>query len=348
MEQSDWVNQARNVCWFSGYAWGVSDGHLLLRQTEDDKRTIRIRVNSGVRPPLDNEAYEVKCHCVVDRGVAHLRYVRLKRASIASLPRKAAWLNTLRGHGREFDPFAKNDQVRKEIRENLRIDDATVDAIIKHANAVPGRPTGFTNKLDLSGFVGLKGFVQPTANETEGHLEFMLHQHSNPEKAIPIRVLGVNARFGQSLVTNMPIKVRARARFEPNNQGEPVLVLLTDRNNISRGTERDFEGRTFPKWWRDSLVALQAKLAREAARDDNVFAPVASEAQEGALADTSAAPASEPAVEPAAAPRASARKRKSTVVVAEMPDGADLDSALGIAPDAPADGEESSTSEADA
>lgn len=314
MEQSDWVNQARNVCWFSGYAWGVSDGYLLLRQADDAKRTIRIRIGSGVRPPIDNEAYEVKCHCVVDRGELELRYVRMKRASISSLPRKAAWLNTLRGHRSDFDPFAKIDQVRQEIRDNLRIDDATVDGIIKQANAVPGRPTGFTNKLDLSGFVGLKGFVQPTGDEKEGHIEFMLHQHANPEKAIPIRVIGVNARFGQSLFPNMPVMVRARAHFSTDDAGETKLVLVTDRNNIGRGTDRDFEGRTFPKWWRDSLAALRAKLSREAARDDAVFSK-----PEGAV-DAAGAAAAEPAVAesetPAEAPAKPARRsRKSAPVV---------------------------------
>lgn len=263
MELSDWVNQARNICWFSGYSWGVHDGYLLLRQVADEKRAIRIRTSPNFRPPVDNTVIEVKCHCFSDKGTIQLHYVRMKRASISAVSRKAAWLDPLRRRGKDYNPFASTKEIRDEIRDTLHLDDATVSAIIRQANSAPGRDTGFVNKLILSGFVGLKGFIQPTADEQEGHLRLMLQQHANPERAIPIRIRGVDARYGQTLQTNMPLNVVAEARCTINERGEPNIILTTDKNHVGRSGAHDFEHRTFPAWWREMLSTIYAKLAKE-------------------------------------------------------------------------------------
>ncbi|MEY2152263.1 hypothetical protein AB7849_15265 [Rhodanobacter sp. 115] len=264
MELSDWVNQARNICWFSGYSWGVSNGYLMLKQAASDSKIIRIKVSPGFRPPSDNQVVEVKCHCFAEGGRVQLHAIRIKRASLVAMPRRAAMLDALRKHGSNYDPFKSPQAIREEIKASLKLDDATVDAIIKQAGAVQGRDSGFVNKLILSGFVGFKGFVQPEEGEERGHVRLMLQQHSNPDRAIPIRILGADARYGQALQSNMPINVVAEARCSTSEAGDPVITIVSDKNNVGRSGEHDFEHRKFPAWWVDMLATIYAKLKQGA------------------------------------------------------------------------------------
>lgn len=265
MELSDWVNQARNICWFSGYSWGVNNGYLMLKQAASDAKVIRIKVAPGFRQPTDGQVVEVKCHCFAEQGKVQLHAVRIKRASLVAMPRRAAMLDALRKHGANYDPFESPKVIREEIKASLKLDDATVDAIIKQAGAVQGRDSGFINKLILSGFVGFKGFVQPEEGEERGHVRLMLQQHSNPERAIPIRILGADARYGQTLQSNMPINVVAEARCTTGENGEPVITIVSDKNNVGRSGAHDFEHRKFPAWWVDMLTTIHRKLRQGAA-----------------------------------------------------------------------------------
>lgn len=273
MELSDFVNGARNACWFSGYAWGVHNGYFLLRQFADEKKAIRIRIPDMFRPPVDNTAVEVKCHVFAQKGEIELHFVRLKRASVTAIPKRHAWLDPLRKRGKDYNPFASMPEIREEIRQSLEMDDALVDSVIRQAQAgnVRGKSQGFVNKLILSGFIGLKGFMQPKGANEEGHLRLMLQQHANPERAVPIRIYGVDARYGGQLGAAMPVTVVAEARSEVNENGHSTIHLRTDGRHVSPGGSQDFEHHTFPAWWREMLSNIHAKLVEEKSqkRDDS-------------------------------------------------------------------------------
>lgn len=348
MDASQFVNGSQNICWFSGYAWGVHDNLFLLRQAADPKRVLRFRVKRTFRAPVDNSPVEVKAHAVSWQGVPSLQLLLVKRATVQSTRNRDFMLFPLLNIHRDEDPFEALHNARDRIRENMALDEATIDAILKEAGKGGKYANGYTNDLKLTGFLASKTYVPPTDPSQAGYLRITLSQYADSAKDIPINIRGADQRLGSRLKRLMPLRVVANAASAQGADGM-VTEFWSDPRRITQASNTDFENRKMPRWWQEACRIFYAEKYAPSAtgvtqrppvtiRDDSeseaapaVAAPVADVTSDlGALPSADeleaalggAAVEAEPAPEGEVASEAPPRKRASRAKAAAMADGA--------------------------
>lgn len=286
---SNFVNESRNAVWLSGYVRGGDANVIMLHQSSNEDRAIPIHVTGRQRLPRANTPVEIKCHATGYRGTDGQCWVRLdaiqiKRASVTSAPRRLVALNALRGKtalsSDDFSPFASLEVLKKEIRENLRLEDQVVDSLLEDASKRTSQRDGFENKAILSGFVGVKAYMPPKDDGSHelGYIRVNLMQQADPERALHIRVNGADARYSKELKSLHPIAVIAQVRTHVVRDGEGNIAerhvyLATDRNNIGFATINDFSKKAFPAWWTPMVTAHYAERRRAAAQGSQPAAP---------------------------------------------------------------------------
>ncbi|HGM5506779.1 TPA: hypothetical protein ACKPYM_000769 [Stenotrophomonas maltophilia] len=285
--QINFVNESRNVVWLSGYAKAGDEGELLLYQSANEGRAIPIKLHAGLKRPRAHTPCEILCHAYgyrdeAGKGWVRLEAVQIKRASVVSVPRNIVALNALRsqrpGSADPYNPFVTLEQARAEIQENLRLDGATIDELLKTASKRANGKDGFVNKAILSGCVGHKAYV-PAADDGSGdlgHFGFQLMQSLDQLKAIPVRVTGVDSRFSQTLRKVLPINVVATVavdavRDEAQNIIDRRVYLTTDKNNVGYASANDFARKVFPAWWHQLAAAMaEQQMAQRKASEVGV------------------------------------------------------------------------------
>lgn len=253
MDISGFVNDARNKCLFSGYPIGIHDGNLLLRQTQDLTKSIPIRVARNFVPPVPWRAIMVTAHLLVTDGVPYFKYVHHISATIQSMPQKLFWLNSLRGAGKDVDPFDSLEKVRADIRKAMQVDDQVIDSMLKQVEANSRFRKAFTNKIVLSGFVGPKAFKPSEQEGGAGYVHLLLQQYPELEAAIPIDITGVDATFGQRLRAHLPVTVFAKAQMANDAAGTPAIRILSDWKGVAQAPGSAFAGKKWPQWAIDAL-----------------------------------------------------------------------------------------------
>lgn len=265
MDASQFVNGSQNVCWFSGYAWGVTDNLFLLRQAADPKRILRFRVKRNFRPPVDNSPVEVKAHAVSWQGVPELHLLLVKRATVQSTRNRDFMLFPLLNIRRDEDPFEALHNARQRIRENMALDEATIDAILKEAGKGGKYANGYTNDLKLSGFLGSKTYIAPTDPSQAGYLRITLSQYPDGARDIPINIRGADQRLGSRLKKLMPLRVVADAMSAQGGDGKVAIEFWSDPRRITQASNTDFENRKMPHWWQEACRIFYAeKMAASA------------------------------------------------------------------------------------
>lgn len=270
MNHTNFVNEARNVVWLSGYPKVIGGGELLLRQSANEDRAIPIHIGS-MRPPRQNTPCEIKCHAYGYRDAAGRQWVRLeaiqiKRASVTATSRRVAALNALRPRealaAPDYSPFISFEKLRQEVRDSLKLDAEVVEKLLTDASKRATVRDGFQNKVILSGFIGHRAFIPPSDDGSGdlGHILFHLQQHADPERGIAVRINGADARFQRELKIMHPVNVIAEARVhvEKDDAGEVTarhVYLVSDRNNIGFATINDFAQKAWPDWWRLAVSA---------------------------------------------------------------------------------------------
>lgn len=291
--QINFVNESRNVVWLSGYAKAGEDGELLLYQSRNEARAIPIKLHSGLKRPRAHTPCEILCHAHGYRDADNKWWVRLdavqiKRASVVSVPRSIVALNALRpqkGSGsNDYDPFVTLEVARQEIQDNLRLGSEAVEALLRSASKRAQGKDGFVNKAILSGCVGHKAYIAPADDGSGdlGHVAFQLMQSLDQERAIPVRVTGVDSRFSQTLRKVLPINVVASVAVDSIRDSEGNILarrvyLTTDKNNVGYASANDFAKKSFPGWWHQLAAAMaDQQLAQRSAGE--LKTPAAAEA----------------------------------------------------------------------
>lgn len=306
MNNSNFVNESRNVVWLSGYTQiqEGDDGIVLLRQSANESRHIPFRLPKHMRLPSRNVPCEVKCHAFgyrdKDTGRSYIRLeaIHVKRASVTAVPRQRAMLNALRGKAAAADnPFASREQAIEEVKNALRLEAGAVEMLLADGGKRVVRD-GFQNRAILSGFAGHKAFLPPADDGSGdlGSVQFLLQQHAEGERGLMVRVRGADARFSKELKQLHPLIVVAEIRVEPevDDEGNIVarrLYLETTRQQVGTAAASEFSNRIFPPWWREAVSALyhqrkaldersraigeQAAAARPVAPAPSVMAPAA-------------------------------------------------------------------------
>lgn len=274
MDASQFVNGSQNVCWFSGYAWGVQNNLFLLRQSADPKRILRFRVKRNFRPPVDNSPVEVKAHAVSWQGTPELHLLLVKRATVQSTRNRDFMLFPLLNIRRDEDPFEALRNARDRIRENMALDEATIEAILKEAGKGGKYANGYTNDLKLTGFLGSKTYIAPSDPSKPGYLRVMLSQYADGARDIPINIRGADQRLGSRLKKLMPLRVVADAVSAQDADGKVVIEFWSDPRRITQASNTDFENRKMPPWWQEACRNFYAEKMASSATEVTDRSPV--------------------------------------------------------------------------
>jgi len=293
MNHTNWVNESRNVVWLSGYAKGGDDTHILLYQSANEDRAIPVRVNGRQRRPRPNTPCEIKCHVHGYRDEdgkfwVNLDAIQIKRASVTSTPRRLVALNALRPQealaAKDYSPFVSLERLKSEVKDSMRIDGDIVESLLQDASRRTSMHDSFQNKVILSGFVGMKGYVPPADDGSGdlGHVRVNVMQHTDQEIALQVRVLGADGRFSKEIKSFLPLVVMAQVRTDvvKNEQGEILerrVFLATERAHVGMANVNDFEHKRFPDWWVKKVNAHYAERQRQNEQRDDQHAakPVA-------------------------------------------------------------------------
>lgn len=286
---------------------------MLLMQSENAAQHLTIQIKADSRPLRPDIPYTVRCRVRGERDGNHHNVIleaveAPRRASLSDAPKRLTMLNTLRNGvtgGRaaaDFSPFADLDGVRDEIAAKLASDGMpadVVDEMLRPTQKGAGMQR-FVNHVVLSGFVGHKAYYPAAdgAPADHGYCLFVIHQHADPDRAIPVRVRGADSRFLKLLPVMHPVNVVAELRVDTQpdrDSGEPVrlLTLEATRENVGGAVASDFEHDKFPHWWADAVKAHHANrlatLRDSRAAADAVAAGSAVAAQQGPVADDTSA-----------------------------------------------------------
>lgn len=301
MNNSNFVNESRNVVWLSGYVRGGDETELLLYQSTNEDRAIPIRVSASTRRPRPNAPVEIKCHAFGYQDESGKNWVRLdaiqiKRASVTATPRRIAALNALRPRSAlaasDYTPFISVERVRAEVMESLKLDEQAVNSLLDDASKRTSVRDGFQNKAILSGFVGHKAYIGPQDDGTGdlGHVLLQLHQSAEVGKALHVRVQGADSRFGKELKVLHPVAVIGQIRVQATKDDEGNvtarrLYIATDRNSVGFATVNEFARKAFPTWWLSAVQSYYEQRREMIARTrDKMTAAAAAPVNDAAVA----------------------------------------------------------------
>jgi hypothetical protein len=267
--KTSFVNNARNQVLLAGVYRRINGEHFLL-QSNNLAAAIPLNPSKWATMPGDGELIQLSGHI---RGLAHpdakrqtlsVDVFHLKRPSLGTVPRQHALMGSVKGgEGRAIDSFG---QIKQRLQDEFEMEAEVVQYLMKDQGQ--NQNGGFLNRVFLSGFVGSKAFIPPSLEgDTDGYIAFNLLQFPDQERGIPVRVQRVNQAFGKMLMKGQPINVVASIAVENRNvegaeQPQRLAYLRTTRDTVSMALASDFEGKTFPAWWREMLQAeLQARAA---------------------------------------------------------------------------------------
>lgn len=283
---SSFVNGARNVCWLSGVLKRIDDTTVLICPSSDITRGIQVTVRRGLVVPADNNIVEVLCHLhgthSKDTNSRSLRVeaAYFKRATITALPKRLSMLQPFVDRN---NPLASLAELRANIEREMQRAHAEVgqdkaegvaDMMIRDVSK-DRSSAGWQNKVILTGFVGAKAMRQATDTE-DAHLYVQLHQHAETDRALPIRIYGSIASFGQHMKTLYPINIVGELDYSDTTNEEGVvtrqLYVSIKKSDVGSASAADFENRQIPGWWLRAFAAHKKRQEEANAASRGVVA----------------------------------------------------------------------------
>lgn len=312
----NFVNRMRNVGWLAGYSLPGDDHSFLLQQTNNIEQALKIQVSDEhvkltrqpgrpmlvrvhVRGYRDEHGPQLSLHCI-----------EMNKPSLLDLPAEEVWASGF-GHGKDaakilgrltrsnFSPFDANGEIRDEYRQFIKsanaesgkfeLDERAKSFIEAHGmlgevleasgGVIDSRLGRGQNYISVAGFVDSKAWVPATEHRKEYGL-LMVRQHEDPERNIPVRIIGKMARpYFKEAREGRPILVEGSARRKviPDDTDETKVKsrhCYIEATRISAAAAGQDIILPAPAWWseiRDRLLARQAeakarKAQAEAAR----------------------------------------------------------------------------------
>lgn len=289
---TNFVNNATNTCWLSGYARRFDGDTLLLYQSANPDRAIPITLPKNVpRRPADNEPIEVHCHAFGwqdDQGRPRVRLqaIKIKRPSVAAIPSRTVWASALN----EEQPFVSMEELRKMFQTKMELNDLAIEAILIDAKRNSLGGNGFLNKAIVSGFVGTRAFVPPQTDGGLAYLAIRLHQHADEAAALPVRVYSADRSISERVKPWLPVNVAGEIFVEVERDADGAIVdrrlsIRCDKHSIGSATAGDFAGGVFPAWWTAAINQFheRKRAAADAAKANPAAVRISSSAVEEAV-----------------------------------------------------------------
>lgn len=272
-----YVNGMRNIAWLVGFL-RKRDGQYFVQQNNNSEQMLPILVPQGFIMPSEFTPIEAACHVFGgrenDEQQAVLKVIEVSRPSIRSMPPLSTWV---RGKGSdEFRPFMTNGEIRRELIEKIENDEgatehekALVEWFRSSGNRFDSRLGENANKVFLAGFVGATRYIEPNEHQKHGYGEIYLHQHREPERAVPIRLYNPavhsilkGLRKGRPVAFQGQIRMKILPDDEGNIRHRNLHVRVEEVFVVDRG--KDFITDP-PAWWgelfkegRDEAKAVQS------------------------------------------------------------------------------------------
>lgn len=316
-QPSNFVNGMRNVARIAGVVSGYTeDGRALVRQSRNEATAIPVRLSdtmrerAGNRPPLRvGELFEFYCHVFgarewnadqVTEGYSpqpklelEAFYVRTPSiGNVSGIGTIRAILKHMLGDAlpAEFE-FMKVDDLKKIIEEKLGEDGAYLTALV---DGVTGNRNnrGMENFVLMTGILSGRRVVGNEGSDDERYAILSLLQHGNLDKAIPVRVNGVNNQWANDNLKSVGLAFniigQLRVIYKKDDEGNILsseLQIVTNRKNISLAAPEDIKGRNFSEWFgrlcRGELHKdFEAKLKTFKAENQKVSQPKQEEPEE--------------------------------------------------------------------
>lgn len=261
-QPTHFVNGARNQVFLSGIVRHISKGESLLLQGSKVDRGIPLRFTGNTKRPSDGELVEVTGHIRgyreedSRRSRAYVEAFYCKRASLGAAPKRYAMAGKIQlDEGRPMIAF---DEIKASLAQQMRLDEKVIDRILSSDKRSDGQ---FLNKVFISGFVGFKAFVPGSLeHDTDPYVAFNLLQNQEEEKAVPVHVMRANAEFGKLISRMAPLNIVGSIGMDLTRDEEGAvtgrsLFIRADRHTVSTALAKDFEGKRYPDWWREMVVA---------------------------------------------------------------------------------------------
>lgn len=258
------VNQARNQVFLAGLYQKLESRHYIV-QSRNMATAIPFEPKPELLPLIERQPYQFAAHVrghfdeQSRKANASIDVFYVHRPSLGSINSTITAMGMLGRSGvakiEGENPVPSFAELKQRMAEQFAISTEDADYIL-------GSDKGSTtclNQVYLTGFVGNKAFVAPSLeSDTDGYVTFQLLQFPDLDRAIPVRVMRANQAFGKMLRKGQPINIVASVAVETRTDSEGVtttqVYLKTDRDKVSMALATDFEGKTFPKWWRDLIT----------------------------------------------------------------------------------------------
>lgn len=257
-----YVNGMRNIAWLVGFL-RKRDDQYFIQQNNNVEQMLPITVPSGFTLPSEFTPVEAACHIYGERQDDEQRCIlkvfEVTRPSIRSMPPLSTWLRGKGSHD-DFRPFMSNGEIQRELVEKVEQSEGATDhekALAEwfrfSGNRLDSRLGENANKVFLAGFVGATRFVNPNEHQNHGYGEIYLHQHREPERAVPIRLYNQAAlNILKSLRKGHPVAFQGQIRMKvlPDDQGGVRSRNLHVRVDEVFATDpkKDFISDP-PAWW---------------------------------------------------------------------------------------------------
>lgn len=298
-----YVNGMRNIAWLVGFL-RKRDGRYFVQQNNNTEQMLPISVPTGFILPSEFTPVEVACHLHGEREDDEqrctLKVFEVTRPSIRSMPPLSTWLRG-KGSPDDFRPFMSNGEIQRELVEKVEQNEEATEhekALAEwfrfSGNRLDSRLGENANKVFLAGFVGATRFVSPNEHQNHGYGEIYLHQHREPERAIPVRLYNPAAlSILKGLRKGHPVAFQGQIRMKvlPDDEGNVRSRNLHVRVDEVFATDpkKDFISDP-PAWWSD--------LFREG-RNEAKARPASNPAQGKPAATAPAPPVADDVVLPA-------------------------------------------------
>lgn len=259
-----YVSGMRNIAWLVGYL-RKRDGQYFVQQNNNVEQMIPIAVPQGFVLPSEFTPIEAACHIYGERENDEqrctLKVIEISRPSIRSMPPLSTWVRG-KGANDEFRPFMSGGEIRRELVDKIDQNEnatehekALAEWFRSSGNRLDSRLGENANKVFLAGFVGATRYVEPNEHQNHGYGEIYLHQHREPERAIPVRLYNpATLSILKGLRKGHPVAFQGQIRMKvlPDDDGNVRHRNLHVRveDVFSTDAQKDFISDP-PAWWGD-------------------------------------------------------------------------------------------------
>jgi single-stranded DNA-binding protein len=261
-----YVNGMRNIAWLVGFLRKSGDQYFVQQNNNVEQMLPIIIPNDFIVPP-EFTPIEAACHVygkrIDDEQNCSLKVFEITRPSIRSMPPLSTWVRgAKKGSQDDFRPFMTGGEIKREILDKIEQNEdvSEHEKVLAEwfrfsGNKLDSRLGENANKVFLAGFVGATRYVEPNEHQSHGYGEIYLHQHREPERAIPVRLYNPAAiHILKTLRKGHPVAFQGQIRMKilPDDEGNIRSRNLHVRVDEVYATDpgKDFFGNP-PDWWSD-------------------------------------------------------------------------------------------------